>query len=146
MGLPLPSEIMRPRPRIDPNEPPSPDGPPPGSIPGRRTYPEPSSRTPSPQGGGDPISTVLDQLYATADSYLKALADKSGGKVVRADSVVSLPDAFAKIAAELRTQYALGYYPLNKSRDDTYRKIKIRTTRKNVAVRARPGYRAPNDR
>jgi Mg-chelatase subunit ChlD len=145
LGLPLPSDILRPRPRIDPNEPPSADGLPPRSLPGRGTYPDPRNRTP-PSQGSDSVSAMLDMLYATADSYLKAIADKSGGKVVRADTVVSLPDAFGKIAAELRTQYALGYYPSNKARDDTYRKIKIRTTRKNVVVRARPGYHAPGDR
>jgi VWFA-related protein len=86
---------------------------------------------------------MLDQLYLKADSYLLELANKSGGRVLRADTLGSLPDAFAKIAAELRTQYAIGYYPTNKTRDGQYRKIKVMTTRKNVVVRARPGYRAP---
>jgi VWFA-related protein len=89
---------------------------------------------------------MLDLLYVTADSYLKALADKSGGKIVRADTIGSLPVAFATIAAELRTQYTLGYYPLNKTRDDRYRRIKVMTSRKNVAVRARPGYHVPANR
>jgi VWFA-related protein len=87
---------------------------------------------------------MLDQLYLTADSYLKELADKTGGRILRADTLGSLPDAFAKIAAELRTQYALGYYPSNKARDGQYRKIKVSSTRKSVIVRARPGYRAPS--
>jgi VWFA-related protein len=85
---------------------------------------------------------MLDMAYLTADSYLKALADKSGGRLLRADNIGSLPDAFAQIAAELRTQYLLGYYPINKERDERYRKIKVETTRKNVVVRARPGYLA----
>jgi VWFA-related protein len=87
---------------------------------------------------------LLDHAYSTADSYLKALADKSGGRLVRADSVGSLPAAFANIAGELRTQYSIGYYPINKARDDGYRNIKVNSTRKNVAIRARPGYRAPS--
>jgi VWFA-related protein len=86
---------------------------------------------------------MLDQLYMKADSYLIELANKSGGRVVRADTLASLPLAFERIAAELRTQYAIGYYPTNKARDGQYRKIKVTTTRNNVAVRARPGYRAP---
>jgi hypothetical protein len=36
----------------------------------------------------------------------------------------------------------LGYYPINKERDDRYRKIKVMTTRKKVIIRARPGYLA----
>jgi len=89
---------------------------------------------------------MLDAAYYKADSYLKQLAEKSGGRLLRADTLGSLPDAFAQIAAELRTQYMLGYYPLNKDRDDRYRKIKVATTRKNVAIRARPGYLASEAR
>ncbi len=90
----------------------------------------------------DSISVMLDQAYLTADSYLTELADRSGGRIVRADTLASLPDAFAQIAAELRTQYTVGYYPTNRGRDGKYRKIKISTSRKNLHVRARPGYRA----
>jgi VWFA-related protein len=86
---------------------------------------------------------MLDMAYLTGDSYLKALADQSGGRLLRADTLGSLPDAFAKIAAELRTQYAIGYYPTNATHDGLYRQVKVVTTRKNVAVRAKPGYRAP---
>jgi VWFA-related protein len=86
---------------------------------------------------------MLDLAYQKADSYLIALADKSGGRLLRADTLASLPDAFAQIAAELRTQYAIGYYPTNKDRNGTYRKIKVRNSRKGVKLRARPGYRAP---
>ena len=154
-GLPSAGEIMRRRRDEernrypDPNRGPAPTGGPddnppnpsdrnktlpriPGSDPG---VPVPTSRRPD-----ESIERTLDMAYATADSYLKALAEKSGGRLLRADTLASLPDAFAQIAAELRTQYMLGYYPINKERDDRYRKIKIETTRKNVAVRARPGY------
>ncbi len=65
---------------------------------------------------------------------------------MRADTLVSLPDAFAKIAAELRTQYSLGYYPTKKERDNQYRKIKVSTTRKDVMIRSRPGYLATRTR
>ena len=85
---------------------------------------------------------MLDQLYLMADSYLQALADRSGGQVLRADTVGVLPQAFAAIAAELRTQYLLGYYPTNRDRTGAYRKIQVKTSRKDIAIRARPGYRA----
>ena len=89
---------------------------------------------------------MLDLAYATADQYLQTLSDKTGGRLLRADTLESIPDAFAQIAAELRTQYMLGYYPLNKEKDDRYRKIKVTTARKNVVVRARPGYLATTSR
>ena len=85
---------------------------------------------------------MLDMAYAKADQYLQSLAQKSGGRLLRADTLASLPDAFAQIANELRTQYLIGYYPLNKEHDERYRRIKVTTTRKDVAIRARPGYLA----
>jgi hypothetical protein len=90
----------------------------------------------------DSIDKMLDASYATADRYLNSLAEKSGGKLLRADTLASLPDAFARIAAELRTQYLIGYYPTKKETAEKYRTIKVTTTRKNVVIRARPGYLA----
>ena len=100
----------------------------------------PSTRKPP---ADESIRSMLDLAYSKADAYLAALAEKSGGRLLRADTLSSLPDAFAQIAAELRTQYAIGYYPKNKERNGTFRKIKVTNTRKGVKLRARPGYRAP---
>ena len=85
---------------------------------------------------------MLDLAYLKADKYLDSLATKSGGRLLRADTLASLPDAFSQIAAELRTQYMLGYYPIKKERDERYRTIKVTTARKDVVIRARPGYLA----
>jgi len=167
LGLPSASEIMRRRreqernrdpnrdPSIDPDRYPGPNDP--STDPGRNT--DPRTTNPIPGAGDaryptgttrrgprpdDSITATLDMAYATADLYLKTLAERSGGRLLRADSLGSLPDAFAEIAAELRTQYSIGYYPLNKERDEHYRKIKVSTTRKDVVIRARPGYLASN--
>ena len=156
-GLPSAGEIMRRRREEERNRYPDPTGgPAPTGGPEDRA-PNPSDRdrtmprvpgsgpgvpAPSSRPEDDSIKGMLDMAYLTADSYLKALAEKSGGRLLRADTLASLPDAFGQIAAELRTQYMLGYYPLNKERDERYRKIKVETTRKNVAIRARPGYLA----
>jgi len=142
LGLPLPEEIMRRRReeearRRDPNGMP-PDHRDPGSV------PAPETRPTRRRDEDESIKAMLDLAYFTADGYLRALAEKSGGRLLRADTLKSLPDAFAQIAAELRTQYMLGYYPLNKERDERYRKIKVTTTRKHVLIRARPGYLATN--
>ena len=157
LGLPLPAEILRRRreaertrdPNRDPNDRTLPSDLPPVTS-GTR-LPPPTTTT-GPGGtrttsrGDDSISSTLDLAYQTADSYLETIASKSGGRLLRADTLVSLPDAFARIAAELRTQYLLGYYPLNKDRDEHYRKIKVTTKRKNVIIRSRPGYLATNAR
>jgi von Willebrand factor type A domain len=106
--------------------------------------PDPTGSRPQTAPRNDSISGMLDNLYMMADSYLKDLADHTGGQLYRADTVATLPQAFAAIAAELRTQYLLGYYPTNKNSDSAYRKIQVKTTRKDIAVRARPGYRPKN--
>ena len=105
-----------------------------------RRSPDPAMK-PKPAPKDDTLSGMLDNAYLLADSYLKDLAERSGGALYRADTVATLPQAFAAIAAELRTQYLLGYYPKNKGEGVAYRKIQVKTTRKDIAVRARPGYR-----
>lgn len=154
LGLPSASEILRRRREQErnrnPNGWPSPTDTPPRTMPGPTRPNDPRDTGGFPDTSGRPsrtsddsISMMLDHLYLTADNYLNELARKSGGRVVRADTLNSLPDAFANIAAELRTQYLVGYYPTNKARDGQYRKIKVSTTRQNVIIRARPGYHPP---
>jgi hypothetical protein len=164
LGLPLPEDIMRRRrdterdrdrrypDPTDPNRipgsiPPDDRIPPDQRLPDRRRIPgqnDPPSTFPDRRrtGPDDEITRMLDMAYSKADDYLKALAEKSGGRLLRADTLEYLPEAFAQIAAELRTQYLLGYYPLNKEHDERYRRIKVATTRKDVMIRARPGYLA----
>ena len=150
-GLPMPDEILRRRRESDRDRDgmPRTDRLPPDTNPGPRDstgWPdsrnEPATSSSRRRRDEDSISMMLDNLYATADGYLKQLAEKSGGRLVRADLLVLLPEAFAQIAAELRTQYSLGYYPTNKTRNEQYRRIKVISTRKNVIIRARPGYRS----
>ena len=114
--------------------------------------PDSTSRRPGDGSGTSPprdrdeasdqsIARMLDTLYQTADDYLNELARTTGGRLVPADNPAFLPRAFKQIADELRTQYSLGYYPTNAARAGKYRKIRVRTTRKGVALRTRPGYR-----
>jgi Mg-chelatase subunit ChlD len=163
-GLPSADEIMRRRREEernrypDPNRGPAPTGAPSEIPPDPNDPDHRSTRSPRVPGSTSPtdrtvrtepndsITAMLDMAYLTADSYLKALAEKSGGRLLRADTLGSLPDAFSQIAAELRTQYMLGYYPRNKERDERYRKIKVTTARKDVVIRARPGYLATSAR
>lgn len=147
LGLPLPGEILRRRRGTDPDR----DRLPPDDrrpIPSSRDDGMPERRDDStfPTGRSsrrdeDSIDAMLDQLYSIADSYLNQLASKSGGRLMRADTLGVLPEAFGKIAAELRTQYLLGYYPTDQPQVGQYRRIKVTTSRKSVVIRARPGYR-----
>jgi Mg-chelatase subunit ChlD len=109
-------------------------------------FPPDTSGPSSRRGSYDTVSVLLDRLYGTADRYLADLSRVSGGKLHRADTLGSLPASFSQIAAELRQQYSLGYYPANAARDGKYRKILVKVSRKDVVVRARPGYRTPRER
>jgi hypothetical protein len=155
-GLPSADEIMRRRREEERNRNPTPTGGPddiPPERDNRNRVPRAPGTTTIPGGPGgtttttgrtsgpdDSITAMLDLAYLKADNYLVKLAEKSGGRLLRADTLRSLPDAFSQIAAELRTQYLLGYYPINKERDERYRHIKVSSARKNVVIRARPGY------
>jgi VWFA-related protein len=84
----------------------------------------------------------LDRVYRRADEYLYELAESSGGKVERADTIRDLGGAFARITDELRHQYLLGYYTSDDRKPDEMRKIKVEVLRPGAKIRARPGFRS----
>jgi Ca-activated chloride channel homolog len=75
-------------------------------------------------------------------NYLRALADRSGGRMFFADTMRNLSQAFSSIAEELRYQYTLSYYPTNAARDGSWRRVRVRVSQPGVVVRAKEGYRA----
>ncbi len=76
-------------------------------------------------------------------TYLRQLAENSGARYEEADSLPDLHLACSRIAQELGQLYSLSYYPKNYSSDGTYRRIRVKVDKDNVAVQARKGYRAP---
>ncbi len=78
--------------------------------------------------------------YREADEFLKKASYQSGGKVYRVSSTTDLNRAFAKIAAELRQIYSLGYYPISERKNGAKYQIKVRVYRPNLTVRARNSY------
>lgn len=76
---------------------------------------------------------------ARASSYLNALAEKTGARLYRVDDAEDLTRSFIRIAGELRQQYTLSYYPIDRAQAGS-RKIKVRVARPQVAVRARDNY------
>jgi Ca-activated chloride channel family protein len=78
--------------------------------------------------------------YEVAGKYLMGLANKTGGRHYRADSLEALKQSFASIAEELRRQYSLSYYPKETSSVGQERKIKVRVNRENVVVKAKESY------
>src|SRR5437762_5336763 len=84
------------------------------------------------------------QLYNLARKEMDEMARTSGGKALAAASLGEARAAFAQVANEIGTQYSLGYYPSNKTRDGRFRQIKVELRGvKDASVRARDGYYAP---
>ena len=87
---------------------------------------------------------ISRQLYNLARKEMGELARATGGKAFAAGSVQEARAAFAEVANEIGTQYSLGYYPSNKTRDGRFRQIKVEMRGvKDATVRAREGYFAP---
>lgn len=93
----------------------------------------------------DEITMNLDKLYGEADKFLQTISSRTAGRLFQAETFDDTRSAFAAIADELRNLYMIGYYPATERRDGKYRKIKVEVARKEVQVRARPGYRSPKE-
>ena len=76
-------------------------------------------------------------------AVLKNFADKTGARFISTPGGPALRDAFAEIAQELGHQYTIAYRPLNQTHDGKWRTLEVRTSKPNVTVRTRKGYRAP---
>ena len=56
---------------------------------------------------------------------LRKVSDRTGGRAFFPTQPDELQGSFAQIDQELRSQYLIGYSPTNKSRDGSYRRIRI---------------------
>ena len=82
---------------------------------------------------------VLDQ----SEENLAQLARATGGKLYRPLGFDALESTYAEVADELRHQYALYFTPLNKSRDGSFRRVRVETTNPAFQSHTRVGYFAP---
>lgn len=73
-------------------------------------------------------------------SYIRALAEKTGGRFFEPKDPEKMNRTMGAIADELRQQYSLGYYPKEKGPAEQQRRIKVRVNLPKAAVRARDSY------
>jgi VWFA-related protein len=88
-------------------------------------------------------TTMLGQVVQE-QAGARSVALDTGGSIV--SGTADLTDGMARIAAESRAYYLLGYTSTNTARDGKFRKIQVTVSRPNVEVRARRGYYAPSDK
>jgi VWFA-related protein len=87
---------------------------------------------------------ISRRLYNLARLEMNEMARASGGRNFSAATLQDARAAFAQVANEIGTQYSLGYYPSNKTRDGQFRKITVQLRGvKDAQVRAREGYYSP---
>ena len=73
---------------------------------------------------------------------MKKLTEQTGGRVINVGNKFDkLREAFDQVAAELRSQYNIGYTPTNTNLDGGYRKLEIKN-KQNYKIQARAGYYA----
>ena len=82
---------------------------------------------------------VLDQ----SEQNLAQLAQATGGRLYRPLTFDALESTYAEVADELRHQYALYFTPLNKTRDGSFRRVRVETANPAFYPHTRVGYFAP---
>ncbi len=89
------------------------------------------------------ISTDDSGLILRGDKVLEQLAAATGGRAFFPFKVKDITHSFAAIEDELRSQYVVSYKPADFDADGRYRSIEISALKKDMQVRARKGYFAP---
>jgi len=77
------------------------------------------------------------------ETVAKIMSNRTGGREVEIRTRANLAKAIDELSAEIRSQYALGYYPTNTKLDGRFRKITVKTTARGTTILARRGYFAP---
>jgi len=89
------------------------------------------------------ISTDDSGLVMRGDRVLEQLAEATGGRAFFPFKMKDITRSFAAIEDELRSQYIVSYKPADFDADGRYRSIEISSLKKDLQVRARKGYFAP---
>lgn len=89
------------------------------------------------------ISTDVSPTRDRGDETLQKMAIATGGKAFFPASLDDMPNSFAQIQDELRSQYALVYKPADFKADGAFRPIYLFCLDRRYMVRVRQGYFAP---
>ena len=99
---------------------------------------------------GNIHSGFIGQVPDAVDMrVLRSLADTTGGNAYYLEAAHEggrdrIDEAANEVAAELKQQYTLGYYPTNQKKDGGFRQIVVEVKDKDLRVRTKRGYYAPN--
>ena len=83
-----------------------------------------------------------------AEGLLNRLASETGGRAFFPKELPEVHTIAQQISTDLRTQYAVGYYPTNSKHDGTFRTIRVQVNAsgsRRLVARTRNGYTAPRE-
>jgi Ca-activated chloride channel family protein len=87
------------------------------------------------------INSTPTSAYVLARQQLALLAAESGNRVYQARKVKDLNGVYQQVIRDLSTVYSLGYRPVNRVTDASWRAITVQLVgRPELGVRARHGY------
>jgi len=95
---------------------------------------------------GNVHSGLDSQIPDTVDMrVLRSFADATGGNAYYLEEAHEggrdrVDEAAEEVAAELKQQYTLGYYPTNQKKDGGFRQIVVEVSDKSLRVRTKRGY------
>ncbi len=97
--------------------------------------------TPMPKTKYLGATAATAAAHARGAQYLQELSTNTGGRIFNASKGSDLAFTLSSIAEELRHQYTLCYYPTRPMDDSSFRRIQVTTSRPDIKIRARTGYR-----
>ncbi len=90
-------------------------------------------------------ATRLEEFGVVAgDKELEKICERTGGEVFFPNNINDLDESFSRLAAVVRAQYALTFYPSNEQQGN-YRALKVNVKKPDLKVKARKGYYASQD-
>jgi Ca-activated chloride channel homolog len=89
----------------------------------------------------------MRRYFSESDYSMKMLARETGAQSFFPALATELKSVYASIAAELASQYSIGYVPANNRNDGRFRRVVVQiTSRPELKPRTRLGYTAEIDR
>jgi VWFA-related protein len=90
----------------------------------------------------EPLSPldIQQETFDLAHDQLRELSDAGGGAFYECKKLEDLAGAYDRVVADLGTLYTLAYRPTNKTRDGSWRTIRVTVNRPNTVARGKRGY------
>jgi VWFA-related protein len=85
---------------------------------------------------------IQPETFDLAHDRMKDLAAAGGGVFYEVEKLNDLAGAYERVVADLGTVYSFSYRPTNKTRDGSWRTIRLSVARPNAVARGKRGYYA----